>query len=197
MGYEIAGGLGVKMAAPGREVYVLVGDGSWLMMSGELATAQKSFQTGDIRTTLRLTTTQTYNRIEGLGIVFGLGALAKLVNAAFGFSLSQSANAIVYQSLPDPVRVRVQTTAEGVVQPIAIGLAGISLLALTAGLKLNYLGLSYVFLGLAVVWLIVIFFFKWWLCQGISPGDHEAPPGRIPGRARRPRQRCTAEEPFA
>ena len=38
---------------------------------GELATAQKSFQTGNIRTTIRLTTTQTYNRIEGLGIVFG------------------------------------------------------------------------------------------------------------------------------
>jgi Omp85 superfamily domain len=38
---------------------------------GELATAQKVFQTGDIRTTIRLTTTQTYNRIEGLGIVFG------------------------------------------------------------------------------------------------------------------------------
>ena len=39
MGYEVAGGLGVKMAAPEREVYVLVGDGSWLMMSSELATA--------------------------------------------------------------------------------------------------------------------------------------------------------------
>ncbi|HWA59394.1 MAG TPA: BamA/TamA family outer membrane protein [Gemmatimonadales bacterium] len=38
---------------------------------GEAATALKTFQTGDIRTTLRLTTTQTYNRIEGLGIVFG------------------------------------------------------------------------------------------------------------------------------
>lgn len=38
---------------------------------GELATAQKIFQTGDVRTTLRLTTTQTYNRIEGLGLVFG------------------------------------------------------------------------------------------------------------------------------
>src|SRR5579859_2834931 len=32
MGYEIAGGLGVKMAAPDREVYVMVGDGSYLMM---------------------------------------------------------------------------------------------------------------------------------------------------------------------
>jgi 3D-(3,5/4)-trihydroxycyclohexane-1,2-dione acylhydrolase (decyclizing) len=39
MGYEIAGGLGVKMAAPDREVYVLVGDGSYLMMSQELVTA--------------------------------------------------------------------------------------------------------------------------------------------------------------
>ena len=39
MGYEIAGGLGVKMAAPEREVYVMVGDGSWLMMSSEIVTA--------------------------------------------------------------------------------------------------------------------------------------------------------------
>ncbi len=37
----------------------------------DFATAQKTIQTGSIRTTLRLTTTQTYNRIEGLGIVFG------------------------------------------------------------------------------------------------------------------------------
>jgi 3D-(3,5/4)-trihydroxycyclohexane-1,2-dione acylhydrolase (decyclizing) len=39
MGYEIAGGIGVKMAAPDREVYVLVGDGSYLMMATELVTA--------------------------------------------------------------------------------------------------------------------------------------------------------------
>jgi 3D-(3,5/4)-trihydroxycyclohexane-1,2-dione acylhydrolase (decyclizing) len=39
MGYEIAGGLGVKLAAPEREVYVLVGDGSYLMLSSELVTA--------------------------------------------------------------------------------------------------------------------------------------------------------------
>ncbi len=38
---------------------------------GELATAERTFGVGRIRTTLRLTTTQTYNRIEGLGIVFG------------------------------------------------------------------------------------------------------------------------------
>src|SRR5215212_2504019 len=39
MGYEIAGGLGVKMAAPEREVYVMVGDGSYLMMSSEIITS--------------------------------------------------------------------------------------------------------------------------------------------------------------
>ena len=39
MGYEIAGGLGVKMAAPDRHVYVLVGDGSYLMMAQEIVTA--------------------------------------------------------------------------------------------------------------------------------------------------------------
>ena len=39
MGYEIAGGLGAKMAMPEREIYVMVGDGSYLMMSQELVTA--------------------------------------------------------------------------------------------------------------------------------------------------------------
>jgi 3D-(3,5/4)-trihydroxycyclohexane-1,2-dione acylhydrolase (decyclizing) len=39
MGYEIAGGLGIKMAAPERDVYVMVGDGSYLMLSTELVTA--------------------------------------------------------------------------------------------------------------------------------------------------------------
>jgi 3D-(3,5/4)-trihydroxycyclohexane-1,2-dione acylhydrolase (decyclizing) len=39
MGYEIAGGLGVRLAAPDREVYVLVGDGSYLMMAQEIVTS--------------------------------------------------------------------------------------------------------------------------------------------------------------
>jgi 3D-(3,5/4)-trihydroxycyclohexane-1,2-dione acylhydrolase (decyclizing) len=39
MGYEIPGGMGVKLAAPDREVYVLIGDGSYLMLPGELVTA--------------------------------------------------------------------------------------------------------------------------------------------------------------
>jgi 3D-(3,5/4)-trihydroxycyclohexane-1,2-dione acylhydrolase (decyclizing) len=39
MGYEIAGGLGAKMAAPEREVFVIIGDGTYLMLSSELVTA--------------------------------------------------------------------------------------------------------------------------------------------------------------
>jgi 3D-(3,5/4)-trihydroxycyclohexane-1,2-dione acylhydrolase (decyclizing) len=39
MGYEIAGGLGAKLAAPRRDVYVMVGDGSYLMMNSEIATS--------------------------------------------------------------------------------------------------------------------------------------------------------------
>ena len=39
MGYEIAGGLGVKMASPDRDVIVVVGDGSYMMMNSEIATS--------------------------------------------------------------------------------------------------------------------------------------------------------------
>lgn len=39
MGYEIAGGLGVKIARPEREVVVIVGDGSYLMLNSEIATS--------------------------------------------------------------------------------------------------------------------------------------------------------------
>lgn len=39
MGYEIAGGLGVKMAHPGKEVTVMVGDGSYMMLNSELSTS--------------------------------------------------------------------------------------------------------------------------------------------------------------
>jgi 3D-(3,5/4)-trihydroxycyclohexane-1,2-dione acylhydrolase (decyclizing) len=39
MGYEIAGGLGVKLAKPEAEVLVMVGDGSYLMMNSEIATS--------------------------------------------------------------------------------------------------------------------------------------------------------------
>jgi 3D-(3,5/4)-trihydroxycyclohexane-1,2-dione acylhydrolase (decyclizing) len=39
MGYEVAGGIGIRMAAPDRDVFIMVGDGSYLMMATELVTA--------------------------------------------------------------------------------------------------------------------------------------------------------------
>src|SRR5207237_8515537 len=39
MGFESPGGIGVKLAAPERDVFVLIGDGSYLMLPGELVTA--------------------------------------------------------------------------------------------------------------------------------------------------------------
>jgi 3D-(3,5/4)-trihydroxycyclohexane-1,2-dione acylhydrolase (decyclizing) len=45
MGYEIAGGLGVKMAAPDRDVYIMQGDGGYLMMNAEIVTSiQEGFK---------------------------------------------------------------------------------------------------------------------------------------------------------
>lgn len=91
-----------------------------------------------------------------LVIVFALATLAKLVNVALGFSVSQSAYLMLYQPLPNAERDRVQATAEGVLQPIASGFAGILLLTLTSGLSFNYLRLSYVYLGFAAGLIIVI-----------------------------------------
>jgi 3D-(3,5/4)-trihydroxycyclohexane-1,2-dione acylhydrolase (decyclizing) len=68
MGYEIAGGLGVKMAAPEREVYVLVGDGSYLMLSSEIVT---SIQEG-IKLTIVLVDNHGFNSIGGLSRSLGM-----------------------------------------------------------------------------------------------------------------------------
>ena len=67
MGYEIAGGLGVKMAAPDREVYVMVGDGSWLMMSSEIVTA---IQEG-VKLTVVLIDNHGFASIGGLSAALG------------------------------------------------------------------------------------------------------------------------------
>lgn len=67
MGYEIAGGLGAKMADPGREVYVMVGDGSYLMMSQEIITA---IQEG-IKLTIILINNHGYASIGGLSASLG------------------------------------------------------------------------------------------------------------------------------
>ena len=62
MGYEIAGGVGVKLAAPDRDVYVLVGDGSYLMLAQEIATAVQE----QLKLTLVLVDNHGFSSIGGL-----------------------------------------------------------------------------------------------------------------------------------
>ncbi|HMB62543.1 MAG TPA: 3D-(3,5/4)-trihydroxycyclohexane-1,2-dione acylhydrolase (decyclizing) [Eudoraea sp.] len=67
MGYEIAGGLGAKMAKPESEVYVLVGDGSYLMMSQEIVTSIQERQ----KLTIVLLNNDGYSSIGGLSSSLG------------------------------------------------------------------------------------------------------------------------------
>ncbi|MEP6635357.1 MAG: 3D-(3,5/4)-trihydroxycyclohexane-1,2-dione acylhydrolase (decyclizing) [Acidobacteriota bacterium] len=69
MGYEIAGGLGVKMADPSREVFVMVGDGSYLMMSSEIVTA---IQEG-VKLNIILLNNYGFSSIGGLSQALGSG----------------------------------------------------------------------------------------------------------------------------
>ena len=67
MGYEIAGGLGAKMARPDSEVYVMVGDGSYLMMSQEIVTAIQE----KVKMTIILLNNDGYSSIGSLSNAVG------------------------------------------------------------------------------------------------------------------------------
>ncbi|HCK11986.1 MAG: 3D-(3,5/4)-trihydroxycyclohexane-1,2-dione acylhydrolase (decyclizing) [Gemmatimonadetes bacterium] len=62
MGYEIAGGLGAKMADSSREVYVMVGDGSYLMLAQEIMTSIQE----DVKLTIVLLDNHGHASIGGL-----------------------------------------------------------------------------------------------------------------------------------
>jgi 3D-(3,5/4)-trihydroxycyclohexane-1,2-dione acylhydrolase (decyclizing) len=85
MGYEIAGGLGVKMADPSREVTVMVGDGSYLMMNSELATSVMLGQ--------KLTIVLLDNR--------GYGCINRLQRATGGESFNNLLQHTNHVTLPD------------------------------------------------------------------------------------------------
>jgi 3D-(3,5/4)-trihydroxycyclohexane-1,2-dione acylhydrolase (decyclizing) len=92
MGYEIPGGMGVKLAAPEREVYVMVGDGSYLMLPGELVTAVAE----GIRIVLVLVDNHGYASI---------GALSRSVGGAgFGTHHATSADGAAVPVDPGPVQ---------------------------------------------------------------------------------------------
>ncbi len=88
--------------------------------------------------------------------IFWVAALTKLVNAALGFSLEQSALALLYQPLPGELRVRTQAMMEGMVQPLTIGLAGGLLLLFNTLLGFGAVQLSYLFLVIAAAWIMVV-----------------------------------------
>ena len=67
MGYEVAGGLGIKLAEPDRDVIVMVGDGSYMMMNSELATAVAM----GIKITLVITDNRGYGCINRLQMATG------------------------------------------------------------------------------------------------------------------------------
>lgn len=67
MGYEVAGALGVKMAEPTREVWALVGDGSFLMMHSEIITALQE----NLKINILLFDSSGFNCIKGLQCAMG------------------------------------------------------------------------------------------------------------------------------
>jgi 3D-(3,5/4)-trihydroxycyclohexane-1,2-dione acylhydrolase (decyclizing) len=92
MGYEIAGGLGVKLAAPEREIYVLVGDGSYLMLSSELVTAVQERQ----KLTIVLVDNRGFKSIGGLSRSLGTDGFGTLYryrrNGSLGVDSADSAD---------------------------------------------------------------------------------------------------------
>ena len=85
MGYEIAGGLGVKMAEPDREVVVMVGDGSYLMMNSEIATS--------VMMGKKLILTVLDNR--------GFGCINRLQQGTGGAPFNNLLNDTIHQTLPE------------------------------------------------------------------------------------------------
>jgi 3D-(3,5/4)-trihydroxycyclohexane-1,2-dione acylhydrolase (decyclizing) len=85
MGYEIAGALGVKMARPDKEVVVMVGDGSYLMLNSEIATS--------VMLGLKLTIVLLDNR--------GFGCINRLQMATGGANFNNLLKDARHETLPD------------------------------------------------------------------------------------------------
>jgi 3D-(3,5/4)-trihydroxycyclohexane-1,2-dione acylhydrolase (decyclizing) len=85
MGYEIAGGLGVKMAKPEQEVIVMVGDGSYLMLNSEIATS--------VMLGLRLTIVLLDNR--------GYGCINRLQMATGGANFNNLLKDSRHEQMPE------------------------------------------------------------------------------------------------
>ncbi|MDO8679035.1 MAG: 3D-(3,5/4)-trihydroxycyclohexane-1,2-dione acylhydrolase (decyclizing) [Acidobacteriota bacterium] len=110
MGYEIAGGLGVKMADPSRDVFVMVGDGSYLMMAQEIVT---SVQEGH-KLIIVLLDSSGYASIGGLSQSVGSGGFGTQFDYKVPVDLAanaESLGAIVFRATDRASLERALTSA--------------------------------------------------------------------------------------
>jgi 3D-(3,5/4)-trihydroxycyclohexane-1,2-dione acylhydrolase (decyclizing) len=92
MGYEVAGGLGAKLAAPERDVFVIIGDGTWLMLSSELVTAVQQ----GVKLIVLLWDNSGYKSIGSLSRSLGLdGFGTRTIEPVDGVLVGDSAGAAV------------------------------------------------------------------------------------------------------
>jgi ATP:ADP antiporter, AAA family len=87
--------------------------------------------------------------------LFWFAIAGKFNNEGLGFTLDQSASSILYQPISDALRPRARAIGEGIVQPAAIGIAGLLLVLLSNILKLDVIQLSFVYIALAIAWLVL------------------------------------------
>ena len=115
MGYEIAGALGAKMAAPDRDVVVMLGDGSWLMMNSEIATS--------VMLGLKLTVVLLDNG--------GFGCIDRLQRASGGRSFNNLLATARHQALP-AFDFAAQAAGLGAIGMTVAGIADLEAALLTA-----------------------------------------------------------------
>lgn len=87
--------------------------------------------------------------------LFWFAVAGKFNNEGLGFTLDQSASSILYQPISDSLRPRARAIGEGIVQPAAIGIAGLLLTLLSNVLNFDVIQLALVYLVLAIGWLVL------------------------------------------
>lgn len=92
-----------------------------------------------------------------LTLIFWATVIAKMLDMSVGLSIDLSARTILYQPLPADVRPQVQTIADGIVQPFAIGLTGVILLLLNALFTSGALALAYALLIAVSAWAVIAY----------------------------------------
>jgi AAA family ATP:ADP antiporter len=86
--------------------------------------------------------------------LFWFAIAGKFNNEGLGFTLDQSASSLLYQPISEALRPRARAIGEGIIQPAAIGIAGLLLTLLSNVLKFDTVQLSFVYLVLAGIWLV-------------------------------------------